>query len=154
LKKIVVIGIVFVLFSIMTLPAISAAGLPDYTPTKIYRYYGNFPILTGFAADVNNTGNASSNGSLHYHITAQKFLFGIIPLKNLKFESNMSAAYFTPGKTFECTVFYNFFDLYFFSIGFYKLTCTINPHHSIQESNYDNNYIQTKFFRDKEIGLN
>lgn len=148
--KIAVVGIVLVFLSVVALPMVAAEGLPDYTPTKIYRAYGNYPPLAGFVVEVNNTGNATSNGTLHYHITATKLFLDIIPLRSITLEGNVSAHYLTPGKTFDCSVYLNFVDLWLITNGFYKLTSTVNPHYSIGESNFDNNFIQAKYFRDNQ----
>jgi hypothetical protein len=147
-RKGLVVGVILVFLSTACLPVLAKEGKPDLVPTNIYaEIYNEFshPVYSLIVA-VENHGNASVNGSIQFRISAQRLLFGILPLRTRTFESSYTPDFdFYPGSLCLLSVHYKPILLFGIPFCFYKLNCTINPNKTIDEWNYSNNFIEKKY---------
>ncbi len=100
MRKGMAVGIILLFLSIVCLPVLANEGKPDLVPTNIYVYiYNEFsPPRYSLIVDVENHGNTSVNGSIQFRITAQRLLFGILPLRVRTFEGSYTPDFdFFPG---------------------------------------------------------
>jgi len=114
-------------------------GKPDLVVTDIYPQTTCTPMVSGMAIWVVNIGDATATGSVHIHFVVKRLLFGIFPIPIYRDEESRDVSELTPGS--RIIMHGPATD----KIGFYQFCCTINPHKSIEESNYNNNYYSVKF---------
>ncbi len=146
--KCLVVGIVLLFFSTVCLPVLASEEKPDLVATDIFQHTDTeFEVVHYIGVEVQNIGNATANGSrLHFHVASQRLLFGRLPLKSVSIEESSPVSFdMPPGFTFDFPIDYTP-TLFGIPFGFYKLNCTVNPHRTIEESNYDNNFIEMKYF--------
>ena len=146
--KYLAVGIFLLFLSTICLPVLANEGKPDLVVTNICQCTDHrFGVIHYISVEVQNTGNATANGSkLQFHVAAQRLLFGVIPLKSIFIEeSSQNQFNMSPGFKFNFPIKYTP-TLFGIPFGFYKLNCTVNPNKTIEESNYDNNFIEKKYF--------
>jgi subtilase family serine protease len=149
LKRSLIIGIVFLILSMVSLPVLAQEGKPDLIITNISQdtYDGDFGVYHYVSVEVQNIGNGTANGSkLQFHVCTQRLIFGILPLKSVSIEES-SHIHFDMPPGFKSDFWIGYTPTLFgIPFGFYKLNCTVNPNKTIEESNYTNNFIEKRFF--------
>jgi len=148
IRKCLAVCIFLLFLSIVCLPILAGEGKPDLVVTNIFQFTDHsFEVTHYISVEVQNIGNATANGSkLQFHVAAQRLLFGILPLKSISLEESSPIHFdMPPGFKFDFPIDYAP-TLFGIPFGFYKLNCTVNPHKTIEESNYDNNFIEKKYF--------
>ena len=145
LKRSLIVGIVFLFLSTTCIPVLASEEKPDlivsmvgYGPKAEYqpsRYY----------AVIKNVGNATlwdKEYTLLYEFT--RMVLNKIPITVLH-DYTWCHLYggLEPGDYLDFGLMVHPRDLPKF--GFFEYKCTINPMKSIEESNYDNNYLAQKY---------
>ncbi len=145
MKKCLAVGIILFFLSTACLPVIADDGKPDLYVNNVGTYRDNEfpPVKYFFVFEICNSGNASANGTLNINFTAQRFLFGILPIKSITIEySDYIDFDFYPGCHCWYAILYRPIQ---FGFGLFKINCTVNPDKNIEETNYNNNYYEHKY---------
>jgi len=126
----------------------NSEGLPDLIIEDIYidwNYNGPGPGYPDLFCKIKNIGDASVS-ELKYNVVIEQLLLNIIPIRMII--NTYLGAFFQPGMppggTFigDLPTGTDILPLF----GFFRFHVTVNPDHSVNESNYDNNYYAETFF--------
>jgi hypothetical protein len=159
LNKSIIVGIVFLFLSFVILPVIAQEkpvyeakpvndGLPDWTIDDIYIGMSGHdpgPDYQTLFCQFRNSGDAPVP-EIYYRVVVKHMRFGIIPISTITTQSYNG--YFVPplppGKTFTGGLPTDNHGYPLF--GFVRFEVTVNPDHTMAESNYGNNRYNETFF--------
>ena len=147
-------GITFLFLSTLCFPVINAnEGKPDLTIEEIYVHVaprgGRLPWeMEYLKCKYRNVGDGdvTEKDVIQFQIVVEKLLFNKLPIRvimNICTHGYSINHGLEAGSTFNETLIYHYL---FVLPGYMKFKCTVNPNRLIEESNYDNNYIEKTFF--------
>ena len=139
LKRSLIVGIIFLFLSTTCLPIVNASEeKPDFVIDDIFLWPSNTPDEYLFKYSLQNIGNAPIYSfELEVYIKIQWLLLGRIPLFSIVSDTQIgNLGSLLPGETVNhsfasCNRLPKF--------GSYRFSLTVNPHETIDESDYDNN---------------
>jgi hypothetical protein len=148
MKKYSAIGIslctlfLFILGSIN--PVLAVEGKPDLIVEGIGSVKEPEVNIYSIVVNIKNIGNESANGTFYVHYEVRRLLF----FGHITISGNRTSPVYElkPGDVYQ----YNFGPQshYLPFLGFFiGLNCTVNPEKTIEESNYDNNYLTNRWVR-------
>jgi hypothetical protein len=150
-RKGLAVGIILLFLSTTCIPVLASEGKPDL----IVSFMGFVPFgeaepgPEGFAAAITNIGDADIQGTLTLKYTFTRLVFGTITNTDTVWMSGG----LKPGEEAGWDLIY---EKELPKFGFFKISCTVNPGWTIEESNYDNNDLSQKYVaflgQWKEIG--
>ena len=138
LKRSLIVGIIFLFLSTTCIPVLASEEKPDLIVSDIHPKWGDGPMVLGITSEIGNIENVTVNGTLHIHFIARRMVFGILPIPIKWIEEELEVKDFHSGIGVSTTYSPVF-------PGIYKFSCTINPHKTIEEINYNNNYFEKKY---------
>ena len=123
-----------------------SAGKPDLIIEKIVIKPGNIPYTHDLYCQVKNTGDANANGFIDIKSNVYRYFFGVIPMIFGRTFTGSAARVsgLKPGDTMDIP--FAHYSEYLPTFGFFKFFCEVNPHITIDESAYNNNYYSEKLF--------
>jgi len=142
LKRGLIIGIVCMFLSTTYIPVSANEGKPDLIVSKIYR--DRIPDTPNFCiyAVIKNIGTETAIGTFYLHDEIRKLFFGSITHSETHI---LGINELKPGAVYEYFLGTEW-DLIPYFYFFIKLSCTVNPEKTIEESNYCNNNRARIFF--------
>jgi len=139
LKRGFIIGVVCMFLSTICLPVLANEEKPDLIIEDIITKPDN-PIEDIYYCRVKNVGNGTVTADefIDVHITVKRLFLGIFPFRTVRSYQvgGQGSNGLPPGGTRDILFSYES-DLPVY--GIYRYTCLVNPHLSIDESNYGNN---------------
>ena len=96
------------------------------------------PFEDKYLCRVKNVGNETTNDIIMVEVTVKRLFLGIFPLRTVRFYRVGSHPEngLPPGEVIDILIAY---ESYLPVYGIYRYNCVVNPDHSIEESDYDNN---------------
>ena len=137
LKRSLIVGIVFLFLSTTCLPVLASEGKPDLIIEDIVTKPYN-PFVDKYSCKVKNVGNETTNDWIMVTVTVKRLFLGIFPLRTVRFYrvGTLPSNGLPPGGVIDILFAYESnLPVY----GIYRYSCVVNPDHSIEESDYDNN---------------
>ena len=145
LKRSLFVGIVFLILSTIFFPVVAREGKPDFFIAEISPYCHDIPIATHMACWVVEIGNATAYGSITIHASITWMFLGRFPVVQIR-SFNYSEEY-DHGFPTGVRIPFQFAPISRIpKFGCYRFDCTVNPHHTIEESNYTNNDCTVTYF--------
>ncbi len=125
---------------------IRISGKPDLTVEKIFDMSNNIIVLSDIKCRIKNIGDTITPGDrIEIFFEMKKMLFGVIPIETVyssTWETICSGI--EPGESRDFTLLNAIEpDEY---LGFYKVTCKVNPNWKFAEESYFNNRRTDRFF--------
>jgi len=138
MKKKIFIGGILSLLVLSSMPiVVGSEGKPDLIIEDIVTKPDN-PIEDKYLCRVKNIGNGTTDDWIMVTVTVKRLFLGIFPLRTVHFYrvGSLPGNGLPPGGVIDILFAYEG-DLPVF--GIYRYSCVVNPDHSIEESDYDNN---------------
>lgn len=122
---------------------VSDRGLPDLIIKDIFTGPGWYPFVTDYLVRVKNIGEKEADGwiDINVKITVEWKLLGIIPMKET-YNIETGFRKFPPIQPGETEDFAFTSNEYFNDRGKCSFSAVINPDHTMEESNYSNNFYE------------
>ena len=138
-RKCLAIGIILLFLATTCIPVLASEGKPDFVIDDIFLWPSNFPYEYHFEYSLTNIGDSPIYSfELEVFIKIQWLLLGRIPLLSIASytESHYILGVIKSGGMINlsfasCDILPKF--------GSYRFSLTVNPHETIDESDYDNN---------------
>ncbi len=94
---------------------------------------------------IKNIGNETTYDFIDLEVTIKRLFLGKFPIKTVRFyrSSGKISSGVSPGETYDLFFAYES-NLPIF--GFYRFDCVVNPQHTIDESDYNNNFYSKTYF--------
>ena len=145
-RKGLVVGIIG-LFILVCIPQnVCADGLPDLIVEDIVIRTGSFPREWDFNCIIRNVGTEIIYEYISLDVVIVQYFLGIIPIKII--DTLERGVTVTSGVApNERTTIPIICDEFLPEFGWYVFKCEVNRDHSIEESNYGNNFYNEGFFR-------
>ena len=138
LKRSLIVSIVMLFLSTVFLPVLANECLPDLIVDGIGRVKEPEINVYSIVVKIKNIGDETATGTFYVHYEVKRLLFfGRIAISGTR---TSSINELKPGEVYQ----YDFGPQshYIPFHGFFiELNCTVNPEKTIEESNYDNNYL-------------
>jgi len=139
LKRSIIVGIVFLFLSTTCLPVLASEGKPDLVIEDIFLWPSAYPYEYHFECSIKNIGNSTNEwNNLEINVKIKWMFLGSIPLLSIASytESHYILGVIKSGGMINlsfasCDILPKF--------GSYRFSLTVNPHETIDESDYDNN---------------
>ena len=143
LKRSLIFGIIMLFLSTVCLPVLASEEKPDLIVEQIgIAWDSQFNDLV--YATIRNIGNKTTSDEISLRYTIIRMLFGVLPIRIVRTDK-ISCSYeggLNPGD-FLCFTLSMQNDLPKF--GIFRVSATVNPDLTNEESNYDNNDLSQKF---------
>ncbi len=147
LKKGLVVGVICLLLLVSFPSVLSNEGKPDLIVEKIFDMPDNIIVLSDIKCRIKNIGDTKTPGdNIEIFFEMKKMLFGIIPVETVYSNTWVisGGGSIEPGESRDFTLLNAIEpDEY---LGFYKVTCKVNPNGEFAEESYRNNRLTKRFF--------
>jgi len=143
IKKGLGVTVVLLFLSTTCIPVLASEGKPDLIIEDIITKPDN-PLEDKFFCRVKNVGNATIMEIIDVDVIVKRLFLGIFPIRTVRsyHVGGNNGDGLSPGETRDFLFAYG---SYLPIRGIYRYNCVVNPDHSIDESNYNNNFFSKTY---------